>query len=69
LRDVILGTHQPENVILLEILPHQQKTKIDFYCTTDYVGIPVVCLTELVQEGRKLFYLKDGKKNRSKTHL
>lgn len=62
LQDVILGTHQPENVILLEILPHQQKTKIDFYCTTDYVGIPVVCLTELIQEGRKLFYLKDGKK-------
>lgn len=62
LRDVILGTHQPENVILLEILPDQQKTKIDFYCTTDYVGIPVVCLTELIQEDRKLFYLKDGKK-------
>jgi hypothetical protein len=66
LRDVILGDHSPENVILLEILPHQQKTKIDFYCTTDYVGIPVVCLTELVQEGRKLFYLKDGKKTEIK---
>jgi hypothetical protein len=66
LREVILGTHQPENVILLEILPHQQKTKIDFYCTTDYVGIPVVCLTELVQEGRKLFYLKDGRKTEVK---
>lgn len=62
LREVILGTHQPENVILLEIMPHQQKTKIDFYCTTDYVGIPVVCLTELIQEGRNLFYRKDGKK-------
>jgi hypothetical protein len=62
LKEVILGTHQPENVILLEILPHQQKTKIDFYCTADYVGIPVVCLTELIQEGRNLFYTKDGKK-------
>ncbi len=62
LTEVILGTHQPENVILLEILPHQQKTKIDFYCTTDYTGIPVVCLTELIQEGKKLFYLKEGKK-------
>lgn len=62
LRDVILGSHQPENVILLEILPHLQKTKIDFYCTADYVGIPIVCLTELVQEGKKLFYLNDGKK-------
>jgi hypothetical protein len=62
LKEVILGTHQPENVILLEILPHQQKTKIDFYCTADYVGIPVVCLTELIQEGRNLFYTKDEKK-------
>jgi hypothetical protein len=62
LREVILGDHAPENVILLEILPHQQKTRIDFYCTTDYVGIPVVCLTELIQEGKQLFYLKDGQK-------
>jgi len=62
LKETILGTHQPENVILLEILPHQQKTRIDFYCTTDYVGIPVVCLTELIQEGKKLFYEKDGRK-------
>ncbi|MES2005778.1 MAG: hypothetical protein V4450_14765 [Bacteroidota bacterium] len=62
LKEVILGNHQPENVILLEILPHQQKTRIDFYCTTDYTGIPVVCLTELIQEGRNLFYLKEGKK-------
>ncbi|MCX6206959.1 MAG: hypothetical protein NTZ19_11985 [Bacteroidetes bacterium] len=61
LKEIILGNHAPENVILLEILPHQQKTKIDFYCTSDYVGIPIVCLTELIQKGRDLFYLKDGK--------
>lgn len=61
LREIILGNHAPENVILLEILPHQQKTKIDFYCTSDYVGIPIVCLTELIQKGRDLFYLKEGK--------
>lgn len=62
LRDIILDGHPAENVILLEILPHQQKTRIDFYCTTDYTGIPVVCLTELLQEGRKLFYRNDGRK-------
>ncbi len=56
LQEVILGHHIAEEVILLEILPHQQKTRIDFYCTTDYVGIPVVCTTELIQEGKKLFY-------------
>jgi hypothetical protein len=59
---MIVGTHKPAHVILLEILPHQQKTRIDFYCTTDYTGIPVVCLTELIKEGKDLFYEKDGKK-------
>lgn len=62
LKEVILGVHEPENVILLELLPHQQKTRIDFYCTTDYVGIEVVCLTELIQEGRRLFYEKEGRR-------
>ncbi len=62
LKEVILGNHTAENVILLEILPHSQKTRIDFYCTTDYTGIPVVCLTELKQEGKKLFYLKGERK-------
>lgn len=62
LSEVILGNHAPENVILLEILPHEQKTKIDFYCTSDYTGIPVICLTELIEEGKQLFYKKDGKK-------
>ena len=61
LKEIILGNHDPEHVILLEILPHQQKTKIDFYCTADYVGIPIVCLTELIQKGKDLFYEKDGK--------
>lgn len=61
LQEIIIGKYQPENVILLEILPHQQKTRIDFYCTTDYIGIPVICLTELIQKGKELFYLKEGK--------
>lgn len=62
LREIILGDQQPENVILLEIFPHQQKTRIDFYCTEDYVGIKPVCLTELIREDRQLYYMNDGKK-------
>lgn len=60
LKQVILGDHQPEEVILLEILPHKQKTRVDFYCTEEAIGIPIVCLTELIQEGRNLFYIKNG---------
>ncbi len=66
LKEIIIGGHEAENVILLEIFPHQQKTKIDFYCTQDYLHIPVVCLTELVKEGRKLFYVQNGKKTEVK---
>lgn len=62
LKEIILNDYEPENVILLEIKPHEQKTKIDFYCTHDYLKIPIICITELIQEGKSLFYLKDGKK-------
>lgn len=62
LRELIVGDLPVEHVILLEIKPEEQKTRIDFSCTKDYTGIEVVCLTKLIQEGRKLYYLKDGVK-------
>ena len=62
LKDIIVGKHNVENVILLEINPHEQKTRIDFYCTQDYLGIPIVSLTDLVREGNKLFYIAGGNK-------
>ena len=62
LKEIIVGHHQPENVVLLEIFPHQQKTRIDFYCTQDYLGIKPVCITELIKEGRELFYINNGVK-------
>lgn len=64
LKEVILGDLPAENVILLEIKPEEQKTKIDFYCTRDYLGIEPVCITKLIQEGNKLYYMKDGVKTR-----
>lgn len=62
LKEIIIGSHLPEEVVLLEILPHEQKTKIDFYCTTEYTGISVVCITELIKEGSALYYKKGHRK-------
>jgi len=62
LKEIIVGDCDPENVILLEIYPKQQKTRIDFYCTEDLLGIKTVCLTKLIGEGNQLFYEKDAKK-------
>ncbi len=67
-KKIVIGNWQPENVILLEINPHEQKTRIDFYCTQDYLGIPIVSLTDLevddAIEGnsgkRKLFYRNEN---------
>ncbi len=68
LKDVIVGNLPAENVILLEIKPHEQKTRIDFYCTQDYLDIQPVCITDLIQEGKKLFYINEqtGKKTEVK---
>lgn len=62
LRKTILHGFDPKEVILLEVLPQQQKTLIDFVCTEQLLGIPVVCVSALVLEGKKLYYEKDGEK-------
>src|SRR6476469_522941 len=66
LKDVIIGKENPENVILLEIFPRKQKTRVDFFATEEYLGIKMVCLTELIKEGKKLFYINNDKKTEVK---
>jgi hypothetical protein len=62
LRKLIIGDEKVENVILLEIYPETQKTRIDFDVTENLVGVKAVCLTKIIKEGRKLFYLNNGNK-------
>jgi hypothetical protein len=57
--EVICNNFPKENVILLEIEPEKQNTKIDFYYCRRDIGIPVVCVTELIQKGTKLYYTND----------
>ena len=60
--DVILGDENRENVILLELFPEKQRTRIDFWATKKALDIEVVCMTKVIKEGKKLFYEKDGRK-------
>lgn len=63
LHSIIVGNHDPKHVVLLEIKPHTQKTRIDFYATAAFTGISIVCITEIIQEGDTLFYKNsDGEK-------
>lgn len=61
LRRTIVGDADPENVILLEIEPEKQKTRIDFACTEVLLGIRTVCLTKVKKKGRQLFYEHAGR--------
>lgn len=60
LKEILLNGHQPENVILLEIFPEKQKTRIDFFFTEDHTGVKQVCVTTLIKKGKKLFYINNG---------
>jgi hypothetical protein len=64
LRRTIVADSDPENVILLEIEPEKQKTRIDFAATETLLRIRSVCLTKLKKRGRQLFYDRDGREVR-----
>jgi hypothetical protein len=64
LRRVIVGDADPENVILLEVEPERQKTRIDFACAESMLGVRPVCLTSIIRHGRQLFYRHDGREIR-----
>ena len=61
LTKLIVGNQDPENVILLEIEPEKQKTRIDFAATEELTGVTTVCLSKIKKRGKKIFYSKDGR--------
>jgi len=60
----IVGQHAPENVILLEIDPLEQKTLPDFLLTRELCGIETVNVLDLKKQGRALYYQRDSKQVR-----
>ncbi|HTZ97910.1 MAG TPA: hypothetical protein VMB18_16020 [Terriglobales bacterium] len=61
LQEAIIGGHDPENVILMEIDPLHQKTRPDFLVTEKLLGIPTVDIADIKKQGKRLFYEKSGK--------
>jgi len=60
LKDVIVAEADPANVILLEIEPEKQKTRVDFAATEELLGIKEVCISDVIKRGNVLFYKRDG---------
>ncbi len=62
LEKAICNDFPSENVVLLEIEPEKQNTKIDFYYCRRDLGIPIVCVTEVIKKANKIYYKNsDGK--------
>jgi hypothetical protein len=62
LHRAIVGTHDPENVILMEIDPLHQKTLPDFLLTEKMLGVRTVDIIDIKKEGSRLYYERDGKR-------
>nr|HMT27726.1 hypothetical protein [Bacteroidia bacterium] len=62
IRHLLLNGHQAENVVLLEVEPEKQNTRIDFLATFNYTGIKPICISKVKREGRNLFYMDDDRK-------
>src|SRR6267154_4994279 len=60
LRRAIVGTHDPENVILMEIRPQEQKTLPDFLLTEKMLGVRTVDIEAIRKHGRQLYYDRNG---------
>jgi hypothetical protein len=61
LHQVIVGDHDPENVVLLEIDPDHQKTLPDFHVYEDKLHIATVDIAKLRKQGNRLFYQREGR--------
>ena len=62
LRRAIVGDHDPEYVILMEIDPLHQKTLPDFLLTDKLLGIKTVSITDIKKDGNRLFYEGQGRR-------
>ncbi|MFY9789651.1 MAG: hypothetical protein WAJ99_00625 [Candidatus Sulfotelmatobacter sp.] len=60
LRTAIVGNHDPENVILMEIDPKAQKTLPDFLMTEQMLGVRTVDIAAIRQHGAQLYYERNG---------
>jgi len=60
LKEVIIGSHWPEEVALMDVDAPNQKTAIDFFVTQKLLGIKILALEDIKKVGKQLFYEEDG---------
>jgi hypothetical protein len=62
LRRAIVADHDPENVVLMEIHPSEQKTLPDFLLTEKMLGVKAVDIVDIKKDGARLYYEREGRR-------
>jgi hypothetical protein len=62
LERAIVGSHDPENVVLMEIHPQEQKTLPDFLLTEKMLGVRAVDIVDIKKAGSHLYYESNGRR-------
>jgi hypothetical protein len=62
LRRAIVGGHDPENVILMEVHPLEQKTLPDFLLTEKMLGVRTVDIVAIKKQGSQLYYERNARR-------
>ena len=62
LERAIVGSYDPENVVLMEIHPQEQKTLPDFLLTEKVLGVRAVDIVDIKKVGSHLYYESDGRR-------
>lgn len=64
LKRAIVADASAEDTVLLEIDPHNQKTKADFYLAQKHLGIELVDITQVTANGKELLFIDNKGKKR-----
>jgi len=64
MKKIILHSHDPAEVALIDYKPTKQKTRIDFAATHAHLGLPIVCLTDLKQHGNAVYYQTESEEKK-----
>ncbi len=58
-RQAVVGEQDPREVALVELHPWKQKTLPDFTALQKHLGIAIVDIVDVVQQGKRLYYRDD----------
>lgn len=62
LKKVVVGNHNPKEVVLMDVDAPNQKTAIDFFVTAEKIGIKILALEDIKKEDKKLYYTEGDDK-------